>query len=106
MSKDNYFEAMCHGVCDTKQLDAAILVTVKADRNKNTAAIELHGDGPNEQAVLRMKEIISTALTESIEQFRAEKANRRSKRRNPASAKRTWRKKAMTEEMPNYCSAC
>ena len=74
MSKDNYFEAMCHGVCDTKQLDAAILVTVKADRKKNTAAIELHGDGPNEQAVLRMKEIISTALTESIEQFKAEKA--------------------------------
>ena len=74
MNKDNYFEAMCHGVCDTKQLDAAILVTVKADRNKNTAAIELHGDGPNEQAVLRMKEIISTALTESIEQFKAEKA--------------------------------
>ena len=74
--KDNYFEAMCHGICEAKQLDAAILVTVKADRKKDTAAIELHGDGPNEQAVLRMKGIISDALTESIKQFKAEKAKR------------------------------
>ena len=72
--KDNYFEAMCHGICDTKQLDAAILLTIKADPKKDTAAIELHGDSPNKQAVQRLKEIISTALTESIEQFKAEKA--------------------------------
>lgn len=70
----NNFVEICRIVAHDFNLDAAILLTVKADRNKDTAAIELHGDGPNKQAVLRMKEIISTALTESIEQFKAEKA--------------------------------
>ena len=74
--KDNYFEAMCHGVCDTKQLDAAILVTVKADIDKGVAAIELHGGGPNPQAVGKLKNIIATAIAESIAAFKAEKSKR------------------------------
>lgn len=82
MSRNNDLKALCHDICEAKQLDAAILVTVKADRNKNTAAIELQGDGQNKQAVLRMKEIISTALTESIEQFKAEKAKQEASHAN------------------------
>ena len=74
--KDNYFKAMCHGICDTKQLDAAILLTIKANPKKDTAAIELHGDGPNPKAVDKLKNIIAIAITESIAAFKAEKAKR------------------------------
>ena len=72
--KDNYFKAMCHGICDTKQLDAAILVTAKADIKSGNAEITLHGDGPNPQAVDKLKNIIATAIAESIAAYKAEKA--------------------------------
>ena len=73
-NKDNYFEAMCHGICDTKQLDAAILVTVKADLDKGVASIELHGGGPNPQAVDKLTNIIATVIVESSAAYKAEKA--------------------------------
>ena len=75
-SKDNYFNAMCHGICEAKQLDAAILVTAKADLDNGVAAIELHGDGPNPKAVGKLKNIIATAIAESIAAFKAEKSKR------------------------------
>lgn len=71
--KDNYFEAMCHGVCEAKQLDAAILVTVKADREKDTINIEIHGDGPNKKAVEKTKAIVSIAFAEIINEFDEER---------------------------------
>ena len=84
--KDNYFEAMCHGVCDTKQLDAAILVTVKADIDKGVAAIELHGDGPNKDAVDKLKSVVATAIAESIAAYKAEKAKQEQAKQEAANA--------------------
>lgn len=74
MSKDNYFKAMCHGVCEAKQLDAAVLVTVKTDREKDIMNIEIHGDGPNKQAVEKTKAIVLIAFTEIINKFNEERA--------------------------------
>lgn len=74
MNKDNYFVAMCHGVCEAKQLDAAILVTIKADRESGKAEITLHGDGPNKDAVDKLKSVVATAIAESIAAYKTEKA--------------------------------
>lgn len=70
----NNFTAVCRNVAKDNGLEAAVLLTVKADRKKNTAQISLNGEGPNKQAVERMKEIISTALSESIKAFNEERA--------------------------------
>ena len=85
MSKDNYFEAMCHGVCDTKQLDAAILVTVKADRKFGKAEITLHGDDPNKDAVDKLKSVVATAIAESIAVYKAEKAKQEQAKQEAAN---------------------
>ena len=84
--KDNYFEAMCHGVCDTKQLDAAIIVTVKADRKSGKAEITLHGDGPNKDAVDKLKSVVATAIAESIAAYKAEKAKQEQAKQEAANA--------------------
>ena len=86
MSKDNYFKAMCHGVCDTKQLDAAILVTVKADRKSGKAEITLHGDGPSKDAVDNLKSVVATAIAESIAAYKAEKAKQEQAKQEAANA--------------------
>lgn len=86
MSKDNYFKAMCHGVCDTKQLDAAILVTIKADRESGKAEITLHGDGPNKDAVDKLKSVVATAIAESIAAYKAEKAKQEQAKQEAANA--------------------
>ena len=85
-SKDNYFNAMCHGICDTKQLDAAILVTVKADRKSGKAEITLHGDGPNKDAVDKLKSVVATAIAESIAAYKAEKAKQEQAKQEAANA--------------------
>ena len=70
----NNFTAVCRNVAKDNGLDAAILVTVKADLDKGVASIELHGGGPNPQAVDKLKNIIATVIVESIAAYKAEKA--------------------------------
>ena len=84
--KDNYFKAMCHGICDTKQLDAAILPTVKADIKSGNAGITLHGDGPNKDAVDKLKSVVATAIAESIAAYKAEKAKQKQAKQEAANA--------------------
>lgn len=89
MSKDNkdtHFNDVCNGICVAHNLDAAVLVTVKSNKAANTASIELHGDGPNEQAVAKMKEIISTSLFESIKAFNEERAKAKEAKQEATNA--------------------
>lgn len=82
----NNFAEICRIVAHDFNLDAAILVTVKADRKKNTAAIELHGDGPNKDAVDKMKSVVATAIAESISAYKAEKAKQEQAKQEAANA--------------------
>ena len=76
----NNFAAVCRNVAKDNGLDAAILVTVKADTKSGKAEITLHGDGPNQQAVDKLKSVVATAIAESIAAYKAEKAKREAKR--------------------------
>ena len=51
-------------------------MTVKSDRESGKAEITLHGDGPNRQAVDKLKSVVATAITESIAAYKAKKAKR------------------------------
>lgn len=68
-----YCELSCKVISKDNNLDAAVLVTLKINHKNNTADIELYGDGPNNKAVRRLKDVVSTALTESINQYKAER---------------------------------
>lgn len=70
----NNFAEICRIVAHDFNLDAAILVTVKADRKSGKAEITLHGDGPNKDAVDKLKSVVATAIAESIAAYKAEKA--------------------------------
>ena len=76
----NNFTAVCRNVAKDNGLEAAILVTIKADRESGKAEITLHGDGPNLQAVDKLKSVVATAIAESIAAYKAEKAKRGAKR--------------------------
>lgn len=81
----NPYITTCQSVCEANGLDAAVIVTIKAVADK--AEIAVHGDGPNNMAVTKLKDVVATAISESIAAYKASKAAKMAKAARPARRK-------------------